>query len=414
MLVEFRVQNFRSLRDEQILSFVSSKDKSLEDTNTIPSGIKAVPLLLGSSVIYGANASGKSNLIKALQYMRGVIVESANKPPDQAYNVQPFRLDSESSKLPTTFEATFTIDSIRYQYGFEMTSQRITNEFLLVYKSFKPQKWFERTFDSKTGRYNYNYSPSLKGQKSVWEKATRPNALFLSMAVQLNSESLQPVFDWFANKLVVFNEINPLSQNHSVNMLRQSEGNSVICKFLQSADISISDIEVVTKKVEGPSFSFDLSTGQSKVSQEEHEINELKFVHETNDSKAVFGLGDESLGTQRLLFLTGPILNILKFGLVLVIDELDSSLHPALVRRLVSLFHSENTNPNGAQLLFSTHDTSLLDTEFFRRDQIWFTEKMQDNTTSLYPLTEFSPRKHENLERGYLMGRYGSLPFFRD
>lgn len=414
MLVEFRVQNFRSLRNEQILSFVAAKDKSLADTNTIASGINAVPLLLRSSVVYGANASGKSNLIKALQYMRGVVVASANKPPGQEYNIQPFRLDSESGNLPTTFETTFTINGVRYQYGFEMTSQRITKEFLLVYKSFKPQKWFERTFDSKAGRDNYTFSSSLTGQKSVWEKATRPNALFLSMAAQLNSESLRPVFDWFTSKLIIFNEITPLNQGISVDMLRQHEGNLAICNFLQAADISITDIEVVTRKVNSPSFHVDLLTGESKVSREKHEVNELKFVHKTNNDKAVFGLRDESLGTQRLLFLTGPILNILQNGLMLIVDELDSSLHPSLVRRLVNLFHSAETNPKGAQLLFSTHDTSLLDTELFRRDQIWFTEKTQDNATSLYPLIEFSPRKHENLERGYLTGRYGALPFFHD
>lgn len=197
-------------------------------------------------------------------------------------------------------------------------------------------------------------------------------------------------------------------------MLRQPEGKQAIRDFLTAADISIADINVVTNRVMGRHMRFDLVTGKTESSNEEQEINELQFHHETESGKAVLGIGDESTGTQRLFYLTGPVLDILKKGLTLIIDELDSSLHPLLVRRLVSLFQSSDINTSGAQLLFSTHDTSLLDPDLFRRDQVWFVEKDRDQATTLYPLTDFSPRKGENLERGYLMGRYGALPFFRD
>ncbi|MEI7841894.1 MAG: ATP-binding protein [Gallionellaceae bacterium] len=415
MLLEFRVRNFRSLRDEQVLSFVAATDKSLAATNTIQSGIKAAPLLVRSAVIYGANASGKSNVIKALQYMRGVVAESASIiQPGQTFGVQPFRLDTISSDQATAFEATFILDGVRYQYGFEMTTERITSEHLLVYKAFKPQQWFERTYDPKSGRDSYDFGPGLAGQKSVWEKATRPNSLFLSMAVQLNSEQLRPIYDWFISKLAIYNEIAPLNPQLSVDMLRQPEGKKAICNFLTAADISINDINVVTNKVMGQAVRLDFATGKTEVRNEEQEVNEIQFQHVTDSGKAMFGLGDESLGTQRLLFLAGPVLDILKRGLTLVIDELDSSLHPLLVRRLVELFHSPEFNPNGAQLLFSTHDTSLLDPELFRRDQVWFVEKDRDQASKLYPLTDFSPRKNEALERGYLIGRYGALPFFSD
>jgi AAA15 family ATPase/GTPase len=416
MLVEFRVSNFRSLRDEQIFSLVASKDKSLADTHTIVTGVSAVPLALRSAAIYGANASGKSNLIKALQYMRGVVIESATLiQPGQTYAVQPFRLDRASAGEPTSFEATFILDGVRHQYGFSMTAERIVAEHLLVYRAFKPQRWFERRFDAKIGKDIYEFGAGLKGAKNVWENATRPNALFLSMAVQLNSEALRPIFDWFARQLVIFNEQAQLNPQVSLQRLKDQKGRKETCNFLTSADISIADIEVVTSKVPGQSVHVDLVAGKTEMRAEEIEENKLLFRHVTENGEAVFDLMDESNGTRNLLFLSGPVLDVLANGQILVIDELDTSLHTLLVRELVRLFHSLEANPRGAQLIFTTHDTSLLDAhELFRRDQIWMVEKDRDQASSLVALSEFSPRKGEALERGYLMGRYGGVPFIAD
>ena len=413
MLVEFRVKNFRSLRDEQVLSLVASKDNTLQQTHTITTGLKAAPSLLRSAVVYGANASGKSNLIKALQYMRGVVVESATViQPGQTYGVQPFRLDDASAKEPTEFEVTFILDGTRYQYGYSMTPERIISEHLLVYKAFKPQRWFERHFDSETGKDVYDFGSGLKGAKSLWETATRPNALFLSMAAQLNSEALRPVFDWFVNGLVIVNEQSQLNPQMSIQMLKQAEGRKRICDFLTAADISIADIEVVTRKVPGQAVHFDPVAGKTEVRTEEMEQHEMRFSHVTEKGKAVLDLMDESSGTRNLLFLAGPVMDILRKGLTLVMDELDTSLHPLLVRELVRLFHRPEINIGGAQLIFTTHDTSLLDApDLLRRDQIWFVEKEGDQASSLVSLSEFSPRKNEALERGYLMGRYGGVPF---
>lgn len=416
MLLEFRVTNFRSLRDEQVLSLVASKDKTLQDTNTLTTGIGAAPFLLRSAVIYGANAGGKSNLIKALQYMRGVVAESATViQPGQHFAVQPFRLDAESAGQPSEFEVTFLLDGVRYQYGFAMTAQRIVSEHLLVYKAFKPQRWFTRQFDASTGKDVYDFGSGLKGSKSLWEGATRPNSLFLSMAVQLNSEALNPVFDWFVNKLVIFNEQAPLNPQISIQMLKQAEGRKDICNFLSAADISIADIDVETRKVPGQAVHFDLVAGKTEVRTEEMEEHRLRFHHVTEQGRAVFDLPDESNGTRNLLFLAGPVLGILNKGLTLVIDELDTSLHTLLVRELVRLFHHPGINTGGAQLIFTTHDTSLLDApDLLRRDQIWFVEKDRDQASTLVALSEFSPRKNEALERGYLMGRYGGVPFLNE
>jgi len=415
MLVEFRVKNFRSLRDEQILSLVASKDKTLADTHTLPTGLTAAPYLLKSAAIYGANASGKSNLIKALQYMRSVVLESAALPPSQSFAVQPFRLDTESGKQPTEFEVTFIQEGIRYQYGFAMTQQRIVAEHLLVYKAFKPQRWYERYFDAAAGKDIYEFGSGLKGQKSVWEGATRPNALFLSMSVQLNGDALRPVFDWFANSLVIFNDQAQLNPQISIQMLKQANGRKQLCDFLGAADTSITDIDVLTRKVPGQTVHFDLLAGKTEVRAEEVEEHQLRFSHVTEAGKAVFGLMHESGGTRNLLFLAGPVLDILRKGLTLVIDELDASLHTLLVRELVRLFHQPEVNKKGAQLIFTTHDTSLLDApDLLRRDQVWLVEKDAQQASSLVALSEFSPRKNEALERGYLMGRYGGVPLLDD
>jgi uncharacterized protein len=413
MLVEFRVKNFRSLRDEQVLSLVASKDKSMQDTHTIDTKLSAVPRILRSAVVYGANASGKSNLIKALQYMRGVVIESATIiTPGQIYSVQPFRLDSEAINQASEFEVTFIVDGIRYQYGFAMTSQRIISEYLLVYKTFKPQRWFERRFDEQTGKDIYNFGSGLKGPKNLWEGATRANSLFLSMAVQLNSEALRPVFDWFIKGLVISNEQAQLNLQTTIQMLQSAEGRKQVCNFLGAADISITDIEVITKKVPGQAVHFDPIQGKTEVRTEEMEEHRLLFSHVSEQGAAVFDLMEESNGTRNLLFLAGPVLDILSKGLTLIIDELDTSLHTLLVRELVQAFHRTETNSGGAQLIFTTHDTSLLDApDLFRRDQIWFVDKDNNQASELISLSEFSPRKNEALERGYLMGRYGGIPF---
>ncbi|OGB33111.1 MAG: phage resistance protein [Burkholderiales bacterium RIFCSPLOWO2_12_FULL_61_40] len=416
MLVEFRIKNFRSLRDEQVLSLVASTDKTLLDTHALDTGLKAAPHLLKSAVVYGANASGKSNLIKALQYMRGVVLDSAALQPGQTFDrLHPFKLDATSGSQPTEFEVTFILAGVRYQYGFAMNAQRIVSEQLLVYKAFKPQRWFERHFDAESGKDVYEFGSSLKGAKNLWEGATRSNALFLSVAVQLNSGALRPVFDWFANRLVIFNEQSPLSRQFSVQMLKQEAQRKAICEFLRAADISIADIEVATKQAMVHTFNFDLASGKREETASEQAVDEVKFHHITEHGKAVFDLMDESSGTQNLLFLTGPILDILNKGQTLLVDELDTSLHTLLVQALVRLFHRSEVNTGGAQLIFTTHDTSLLDAYgLFRRDQVWFVEKRPDQSSALYPLLDFSPRKNEALERGYLQGRYGALPLLHN
>ncbi|MES2536408.1 MAG: ATP-binding protein [Pseudomonadota bacterium] len=413
MLLDFRVRNYRSIRDEQVLSLIaSSSDKELAETHLEPTGLKSLPSAVRSAVVYGPNASGKSTLLQALNYMRAVVAESATViQPGQTFNVQGFKLDKQFVNEPSEFEITFLLEGIRYQYAFAMTPQRIVSESLLVYRTNKPSQWFSRRFVDSTGTYDYDFSAHLTGPRKLWQDSTRPNALFLSTAAQLNSELLSPVMRWIVENIVFLPAGVIINSDFTTAMLATEEGRKTICSFLASADISIADVQAVPRK--GFMNHFVIHPGgAAQTSQDEREFLVPVFQHATSKGNASFELHEESEGTQRLYGLVAPVLDVLRDGRILVVDELDSSLHTLLVRRLISMFHDPAINKNGAQLIFSTHDTSLLDHTLFRRDQVWFTEKDHDQATRLYPMTDFSPRKHEAWERGYLMGRYGAVPFF--
>jgi AAA15 family ATPase/GTPase len=412
MLLEFRVQNYRSIRDEQALNLIASGDKELAATHLASTGLKAAPHALRSAVVYGPNASGKSSLLRALDYLRAVVAESATVvQPGQTYNVQPFKLDPATIQQPTEFEITFLLAGVRHQYAFAMNSQRIVSESLLVYRSSKPTQLFSRQHTKDDG-YAYEFSTYLTGPRKLWQESTRPNALFLSMAAQLNSEQLSPVFNWIVRNITFLPAGATVLPDFTAALLATDQGRASIREFLSAADISIAEVEAVARK--GMQTHWVIGASGPQVSQEEREFLLPVFEHRTLKGSAKFELQDESEGTQRLYGLIVPVLDCLRDGRVLVVDELDRSLHTLLVRRLVTMFHTPELNPNGAQLIFSTHDTSLLDYTLFRRDQIWFTEKDADQATRLYPLTDFSPRKQEAWERGYLAGRYGAVPFFSD
>lgn len=413
MLLEFRVRNYKSIRDEQALSLVaSSTDKELADTHLALTGVKALPNAVRAAVVYGPNASGKSTLLFALSYMRAVVAESASMiQPGQAYNVQPYKLDETWANEPTAFEMTFVIDGVRHQYAFAMTSRRIVSESLVVYRTSKPTQWFSRRLADDGESHEYEFSAYLTGPRKLWQDSTRPNALFLSTAAQLNSELLSPVFRWIVDSIVYLPAGGLLSPDATTTLLATQTGRETIRDFLRAADLSIADVQAVPRKGSRSHVEFRAG-GVAQASQEDGEFLVPIFEHTTPKGRAKFELEDESEGTQRLYALVAPVLEAIREGRILVIDELDSSLHTLLVRRLISMFHDNALNRAGAQLIFSTHDTSLLDHNLFRRDQIWFTEKGSDQATRLFPLTDFSPRKHEAWERGYLAGRYGAVPYF--
>jgi AAA15 family ATPase/GTPase len=411
MIIEFRVRNFRSIRDDIRLSLAATTDKELAASNLVETGIKAVPRLTRSAVIYGPNASGKSNLVLALATLRELVVTSATAIlPGQPFNHQPFRFDAATANQPTELEMTFVLNGIRHQYGCAFDAQRITEEWLLVYVTSRPQAWFHRKFDSVSGEDNYTYSTHLKGAKEVWQNATRPNALFLSTAAQLNSEQLFPIYRWFAEAVVVLPAGTAFLSDQTISSLQDTDRRALVMGLLAAADFGISNVDLVPRRGVHQKFEFKLD-GSMDTSREEREMMMPQFTHQGETGAAVFELDQESQGTQRFFNLVGPIIDILQNGKLLIVDELDSSLHPLLVRRIVALFQTPELNTKGAQLVFTTHVTSLLDAPgVLRRDQVWLTEKHSDQATRLTPLTEFSPRKGEALERGYLSGRYGGVP----
>lgn len=392
MLVEFSVQNFRSIRDRQTLSLVASKDKKFLETHTIETHVSAVPRVLRTAGIYGANGSGKSNLLNALNVFLWFVRTSFSRSPQDPTAHMPFAFqDQEGTNQPSEFEAIFLIDGIRYQYGFCMDGARIHEEWLLVYQTQKGQAWFERKYRPETGKDEYRFSEKLLGAKKIWEEATRSNALFLSTAVQFNSEMLRPVFDWITKRILPFNVFGTDSfpADWTKELMTDDASKSQILSFLQKCDILVSDIH-------------------------QSETKELFFQHQVGGQSFNLPFTSESLGTQRLFSLSGPILGVLRMGAVAIVDELESSLHPLLVQRLIEMFHDPEVNTKGAQLVFTTHNTLLLDQSMFRRDQFWLVEKDTSEASRLVPLLDFQIRKDLVLERAYLEGRFGAVPIFSD
>jgi hypothetical protein len=410
MLLEFRLGNFRSFKGESAMSLVASTDKSLL-SNTIETGISNLPRAVRSAVLYGPNASGKSNFLRGLLLMRGIVVESASLPPQSSFNIQPFRLDPATNNKPCLFEVTVSIDGVRYQYGFEATPTRITAEWLLVYQTAKAAVWFDRRWDAVTEREEFKLGPGLRGSKQVWREATRPNALFLSTAVQLNSDALAPLYRWFAEGLHVIPSGQQIPDFFTTEKIKDPVWERRVVNFLSSADIAISAIRA--HEQDGFQTMFEINAADGGLSghrTEKGRILRPRFTHRVGDTTAEMELEEESEGTQKLFALAGPLFEIIQRGQLLVIDELDRSLHELLVRQFVLLFHDPEINTKGAQLIFTSHDSSLLEGSLLRRDQVWFVEKGNDLASYLVPLTDYSARKDEALDRGYRTGRYGAIP----
>jgi AAA15 family ATPase/GTPase len=271
---------------------------------------------------------------------------------------------------------------------------------LTAYPKGKPQKWFERLFDSKTQDYIWKIGENFKGELSSWRALTRSNALFLTTAVQFNSKQLQPVFHWIDKNLIVIFPGIDFNRLLTLNMFDDEQNRVRLLNFMQVADLGIEDFQV---RKEETNIGLQTSTRLYKISA----------LHKVADSSELISLDldQESMGTQKLFWLAGGWIKALQEGAVLLYDELSSSFHPHISRFLINQFHAPHTNQKNAQLIISTHDTNLLDENIFRRDQIWFTEKNHDEqSTYLYSLWEYSPRKGEAFEKGYLKGRYGALP----
>lgn len=418
MLVEFTVKNYRSVKEEQVFSMVKAKGDELESSNSFLPIAPASVSLLRSAAIYGANAAGKSNVIRAMMEMESIVRNSASSSQEgDEISVTPFLFDESSPSEPTEFEMVFISEGVKYQFGFCATKTHIVEEWLIAYPKGRAQRWYSRGYHKDKESSEYKFSDFLLGQKSVWQHATRSNALFLSTAVQLNSEQLKPVFNWFKETLRPAN-VGGWGPSFTASLCEKDDTKYKVLEFLHAADFNIHDIKIEKEKFDPELLADDLPEFvREKIIKEmkDKELIDIKTIHKSEGGDLIpLDFDEESDGTQKFFSFAGPWIDTLKNGYVLVIDELHDNLHPKMVKYLVSLFHNNKTNPNNAQLIFTTHETSILSQEVFRRDQIWFCEKNKEQATSLYPLTDFSPRKErENIELRYLSGRYGALPFIK-
>lgn len=399
MLIEFRVENHRSLADEQVLSMEAANVGEPNDTR--PRRVAGhVHALLPVAALYGANASGKSNVLSALAFMRDAVFSSHRFwGPDEKIPRDPFAWGSKKSE-PSLFEVTLLLKGVRFQYGFVASDHELLEEWLYVWPKGHKQTWFER--DKK----EFKFGEHLKGENKLIESVTRPNALFLSTAVQHQHRQLCPLFAWFEsmrskNVISSCGMIPPLPKERALARLFEAPFLSRFRALLKNSDVGISDVEMLAERHEGQSIE-----------------SRIRVKHRTAYVDSWLPLREESHGTQTLFSLAYPVLHALASGSLFVFDELERSLHPAMVQKIVHLFNDPKTNPANAQLVFTTHDTNLLGRTLgepdLRRDQVWLTEKNDTGETVLYPLTDFKPRKAENVERGYLQGRYGAIPFLGD
>jgi hypothetical protein len=400
MLIEFRVENYRSLRDEQVLSMEAAKLGDADDPR-----LRAVPgaprRLLTVAAIYGANASGKSNVLGALKAMKLFITNS------QAMAAMPWIMArapfgwGEVRRLPSLFEAVVVIDGTRYQFGFVVSDSRVEEEWLFAWPERRKQTWYVREQDS------YRFGDRFKGENQLISGVTREKALFLSAAAQHKHPGVRPVFDYFSSagignapsgstrrwmhpqhEMVFFDDVPSVVRGR-------------ILPLLKDADLGIVDVRAEESEI---GHIWDTSgKGYS-----------IEFRHDPDDGGSWLSLDQESQGTQTLFHHAGSLLQALDLGTFMLFDELDSRLHPAMAERIVQMFNDPRTNPRNAQLIFTTHNTNLLGNTMgepaLRRDQVWFTEKERDGATRLFPLSGYKVRKLENVERGYLQGRYGAVP----
>lgn len=413
MLIEFSFSNFRSFAQPASFSMVAESYKEHESSHVVSLNRPNDFRLLKSAALYGANASGKSNFLKAADAAQRIVVTSANiGQRGDKLPAEPFLFDQQSNTEPCQFDFIFINNGVRYQFGFSVDEERIHEEWCIAYPKGRPQNWYRRKYDAKTSEYEWDIKTSLKGEKDLWKKSTRKNALFLSTAIQLNSEQLAPVYDWFANKLKVFTHVGPVGNSFTAGMCKKES--SKVVEFLSNAGIDFDEIRVTERKPDLSDLPKSLPEGLREALEMELS-KEIRTVRRFEGFEVEMDIDEESDGTKKMFSFAGPWLDTLENGYVLMMDELHSSLHPMLVSYLVKFFNSSSNNPNNAQLLFTTHETSILNSGELRRDQIWFVEKKSDGAGSeLYSLSEFGIRKDNNLEDKYLSGRFGGVPFIKD
>ncbi len=430
MLISFTVGNFRSFAEPQTLSMVAAKDDA-HPGHVVDCGTFG---LLRTAGLYGANASGKSNLIKAFRVAKDFVALSATKMNlgDPIPGANPFRLDKSFAAKPSSFEVRLLLGGAEYQYGFSVTKDRVHDEWLYVKRAgTKVSHPLMRRFDAETGKTGWTLRGELRGAKDITEK-TRDNGLFLSRAAEMNVDFVKELFSWFQGGTRQLDLSTPplALMSETARRIGEDAGfRSRVERLSHDADLGIEGLSAGRPAVMGDRDSeaavlfvrtlLDLAERGPDELQGGfivHTVQTRHRVADSNDSVEFSLEKDESGGTQRLFALSGPILDSLDNGNLLVVDELECSMHPLLTRKVVELFQDPRANPKGAQLIFATHDSTLMSPALLRRDQIWLTEKNSRSATEMFSLSEIErekrPRKEEAFGKNYLAGRYGGVPSF--
>ena len=395
MLIQFSVENYLSIKDKVVLSLLSSRDNEHPE-HLIADGNKNY---LKSAVIYGANASGKSNVLNAFWFMVNYVLTSHNQQLHKTIARSPFKFDPETPARPSSFEGIFTTEGVRYAYGFSVTDKAVIEEYLYYYPNGRQALIFERK-DTKDFRFTVDVD-----EQNTLKDRTSANKLYLSVASNWSYSKVIPVLEWFASCQIITKNSVADAYGLEAEQLKDDDYRHVIASMLRVADFGIQSLQMRDAKP-APSQRNDIFTNIEAI----HTVQDT----EGNTSSYPLNMAEESDGTNSYFKLIGVVKKVLDEGTLLVADEMDAHLHPLLTKHLVSLFNSVEFNPNGAQLIFTSHNTNLLDLDVLRRDQIWFTEKdEQTAATDLFSLYDFSIRKDAKVEKGYLIGRYGAIPFIK-
>ncbi|MYB81792.1 MAG: ATP-binding protein [Acidimicrobiales bacterium] len=422
-LLSFRAENVRSFRDEFEFSLRATAMAERACVREIPWREGGSPVsVLPAAGVFGANASGKSNVLEAIDDMRHYVLRSFRSgEPGGRIPRWPFRLDERSSQEPSRYEVDFVLDGVRHEYGFVLDSERVVEEWAYRRPKGRAALMFQREGDS------VEFGAIDKARSRAAKDLLRPNALYLSTAAAAGHPQLSKLRNWFVENLRYAQAASRQTrQLLAAEMLNDDDRRGAVLGLLWAADLGISDAR---KHLPDPSTRERVQRLMNFIAESEEvpadavnvELEDLATVHLVHRGVAQeveFESSEESLGTLVWFGLVGPVLHALTTGSVLLADELDASLHPDLVQRLIRLFQEPDSNPHVAQLVFNSHDPALMgdgtDERLLGRDQIWFTEKLHDGSTRLYPMTAHGPRKNEAVTKRYLAGRYGARPILMD
>jgi len=419
MLIDYSITNYRSFRERQTLSLVAAPRLGRKDNIFRPDVEgETLPDLLKVAVIYGPNASGKSNALKALDAVRDIVIRQPSATA-QTLPVAPFRFDSQLADRPSEFELNFIASKQRFKFVLAATRDRIVREQLIAFPKGREVPLYERTYEGNADRYQFG--AALEGDRSLhetWQRLTSPQRLFLAQAVANSSEELQQLrtpLGWLQQNLIVLPARLPMKSLAKLGQLVASESSpfspAEVVSFVRDLDIPITALEF--ESVDDPIGSGDHGTSDKQRLQS-FLFSEVRAVltHTSALGHATFDFDEESDGTQNLVgfYLIWSVLRQGRDTQLLSIDEFDSSLHPQIVARLVKQ-HLDLEQPK--QLIFTTHDTHLMDTRMLRRDQIWLTERDINGATQLRAVHDFEGRESEDVEKRYYEGRYRGLPILR-